>query len=51
MSNIDALKQQHLSMFEKKRDKHKKILGELYMEYISKKSTNEEDNWELFSNF
>lgn len=51
MNKLDFLKKQHLSMFDQKRTLHKKLVANLYKEYIDDKDIDEEDKWSLYSNF
>lgn len=48
---IDFLKQQHFSMFDEKRDSHKKIVDTLWNQFIEEKEPEKENQWLLFSEF
>ncbi len=51
MTNMDFLKKQHFSMFEEKRDSHKKLVHALWRQYVLDKNLDKENKWLLFSGF
>lgn len=49
--HIVFLKKQHLSMFASKRNAHKEQAATLYREFLSGKKVENEDKWQMFSEF